>query len=67
MNNYFRSVTFGLLFSALLFLGTCEDESSSISFLALGDSYTIGESVDLGGRCKLTRCAVAIFELNNPQ
>ncbi|PAU93086.1 lysophospholipase [Aliifodinibius salipaludis] len=46
MNNYIRSVIFGLLFSALLFLGSCEDESSSISLLALGDSYTIGESVD---------------------
>ncbi len=46
MNNYFRSITFGLLFSALLFLGAIENESSPISFLALGDSYTIGESVN---------------------
>jgi lysophospholipase L1-like esterase len=46
MNNYFRSVTFGLLFSALLFLGACEEETSPpVSYLALGDSYTIGESV----------------------
>ncbi|WP_445666204.1 SGNH/GDSL hydrolase family protein [Fodinibius sp. AD559] len=46
MNSYLRSFTFGLLFSALLLLGGCEEESSPISFLALGDSYTIGESVD---------------------
>lgn len=46
MNNYFRSILFGLLFAAFLVLGGCEkDSTSSKSFLALGDSYTIGESV----------------------
>ena len=53
MNTYFRSITFGLLFSALLFLGAIENESSPISFLALGDSYTIGESVDSDQRWPL--------------
>jgi lysophospholipase L1-like esterase len=46
MNKHFRAITLGLLVTLLPSLVACEDESSPISFLALGDSYTIGESVD---------------------
>ncbi|MGM0546049.1 MAG: SGNH/GDSL hydrolase family protein [Bacteroidota bacterium] len=51
MNTHFRSLGFGLLFLAFLLLGACEENpSTSNSFLALGDSYTIGESVDQSQR-----------------
>ncbi len=46
MNNHIRSLGFGFLFTTFLLLGSCDKNSSpSNSFLALGDSYTIGESV----------------------